>query len=179
MPDPEETTPKNQRTVHVGGNSEDNVIIAGDNVTVNIHKIETPPTPPPKEQEPAKPAVQYKKIALIAAVIIAALIVGVYLKISKTLNISGKWIYHASKDERIWIMTQKGRDITIEEDSGNKCIGHIESNSFSFSCREQMTGGAESEKFTGTGQLNQDSSKIQGKWERQGLEGGFVLERMK
>jgi len=178
MPDTEEAKPKNQRAVHVGGDSEDNVIIAGDNVTVNIHKTETSPTLPPKEHEPAKPSIQYKKIALIAAaVIIAVLIVGVYLKMPKTPNISGKWTYHAPKDERTWIMTQKGRDITIKEDSGNECIGHIENTSFSFSCSESMTSGADPVKLVGNGQINQAGNRIEGTWERDGLEGGFVLKK--
>jgi len=176
MPDSEEIKPKNQRTVHVGGDAEDNVIIAGDSVTVNIHQAQPSPKVPDTELK-KKFSVSYKVLLPLAIVIFAALSAGIYLKMPKTLNISGKWTYHASKDEKIWIMTQKGSDITISEDSGNECTGKLDKNNFSFSCREQMTGGAESEKFTGTGQLNQEGNKIQGQWERQGLEGNFVLEK--
>ncbi len=176
MPDSGGTKPKNQRTVHVDGDAEDNVIIAGDNVTVNIHQAQPSPKIPDTVLK-KKFSVSYKVLLPSAIVIFAALSAGIYLKMPKTLNISGKWTYHAHKDERTWTMTQKGRDININEDSGNECTGKLDKNNFSFSCSEQMTGGAESEKFTGTGQLNQESSKIQGKWERQGLDGNFVLEK--
>lgn len=172
---------KNQRTLHLGGDAEDNVIIAGDGNIINIIEQKSP-TPSESPSEDKKLSVRHKKIAMIAGILLISailIVVGIYfyLKIPKTLNISGVWKYHVPKDERTWIIRQNGNDITIKEDSGNDCTGRLDKKHFSFSCTEQMTGGAESEKLTGSGQLNQDGTKIQGKWERQGLEGGFVLER--